>query len=173
MTERADGLSPIPVLMQHVNSLMFINKSIVALVRKGRYQLRTPEGQSPAIITIFYLDGDILVYADENILAGNEEVHKEHFKKLDVFLGQIKRQLQTLETVATTSLFLLSLIGLVWADIDQYIALAVSTFVGTIAWYGRKLLGRGLIKLVYTGYFKMGKRIVFNKDLFSRRKVDG
>ncbi len=130
--------------------------------------VQTPDEESPAILTIFYLDGDILVYSDENRLAGNEEVYQTHFKKLDVFLGQIKRQLRRLEIMITAGLFGFSWISLTWADVDQYIAMALSALVGTVAWYGRKLIGRGLVKLVYTGYLKMGKRIVFNKDLFRR-----
>lgn len=134
--------------------------------------MQTPDGENPALLSIFYLDGDILVYSDENKLAGNEEVYKEHFKKLDVFLGQIKRQLRILEMVATSGLFAFSWISLTWADTDQYIAVALSAFIGAIAWYARKLISRGIVKLVYTGYLKMGKRIVFNKDLFTRRKKD-
>lgn len=149
---------------------MILSKSIVTLVRKGRYMVQTPDGESPAILTIFYLDGDILVYSDENKLAGNEEVYQTHFKKLDVFLGQIKRQLRRLEIMITAGLFGFSWISLTWADVDQYIAMALSALVGTVAWYGRKLIGRGLVKLVYTGYLKMGKRIVFNKDLFTRHR---
>lgn len=152
---------------------MILNKSIVTLVRKGRYLVQTPDGESPAILTIFYLDGDILVYSDENRLAGNEEVYQTHFKKLDVFLGQIKRQLRRLEIMITAGLFGFSWVSLTWADVDQYIAMALSALVGTVAWYGRKLIGRGLVKLVYSGYLKMEKRIVFNKDLFSRRKNRG
>ena len=152
---------------------MILSKSIITLVRKGRYQVQTPDGQSPAILTIFYLDGDILVYSDEDKLAGNEEVYTEHFKKMDVFLGQIKRQLRTLEMVATAGLFAFTWLSLTWANLDQYFAVAISALVGTVAYYGRKLLGGGIVKLVYTGYLKMGKRIVFNKNLFSRRAVDG
>ena len=134
--------------------------------------MQTPDGQSPAILTIFYLDGDVLVYSDENKLAANEDVYKEHFKKLDVFLGQIKRQLRRLEMAATALLFGFSWLSLTWADTDQYIAVVLSAVVGTIAWYARKLISRGLVKLVYTGYLKMGKRIVFNKALFSRKRID-
>ncbi|SMO81237.1 hypothetical protein SAMN06265379_10891 [Saccharicrinis carchari] len=152
---------------------MLLNQSILTLVRKGRYQVQTPEKvESPAVLTIFYLDGDILVYFNENRLADNQQIYIDHFKKLDVFLKQIKQQLRTIEILVTAGLFGFSMMSLIWAEADRYVALLVPALIGTAAWYGRKLLAKGVMNIVYRGFFKIRKRIVFNKDLFSRRKAD-
>ena len=116
---------------------LLLSPSIKTLIRTGRYSIVTPETKDdktvqPTIISIFYLDGDLLNYIDEDKLdkpVADFDLHRERIRS---FLNEIKKPFKYLEYLASAISFILSFIALYLSEIDILINAIVTSFIGIL-----------------------------------------
>lgn len=129
------------------------SKSLRALLLTGQYMVRTPEssedGSDPALLTIFYANGDILAFVDPERLETDPRQAVVHLSKIEGLANEFIVHWKWLELVFSSVVTVGSFAWMYFQDTRFLTGFLVSAALGMLAIVIRKVAMRVLVRILF------------------------
>jgi len=125
-----------------------ISEALKELLRHGKYTVYSPSEDRPELVSIFYLDGDLICYADPEKLEENPAIIEEHLSRVRKLVLDLRLPLRFLERLLAILIPVISFFGmfqwkgeLIWKSI---IFLVLTVF----SYFTKSAMAKAVIKLI-------------------------
>lgn len=127
---------------------VFFSPKLTELLRQGKYTVYSPSKDQPELISVFYMSGDLLCYADADKLKEHPDLVAEHLLKVEQLVQDARLPIRLLERIWLVVLPLVSLLYSWNQDWDYWLKWGIVAFFGMISSVTRSAMARIFIKLI-------------------------
>lgn len=140
-----------------MNALIF-SETLTELLRQGRFTVCSPTKAEPALITVFYLTGDLICYADRDKLAQQPGLAGEHLQRVARVVADTRLPLRFIERVFAALGPVVSFVAMLGWDREAWLKWAIFGGVSVLSYLTRSAMARAVLRLLLLKLQKKLKR---------------